>query len=136
MIEIHFGTPRFESLKFPHFPPPRTLLPRVHDLPTGVLPQISGCELLHLFRLRKFQNFPPALSPGVTLSQTQRSFDMFLLESMVDMYFGLREFSTQCNLSHISLLECLVSRLHDLSPHGEILEEDMCPISRVSRFTF
>jgi hypothetical protein len=35
----------------------------VHDLLTGVLPQISGCELLRLFGLGKFQNFPPSLSP-------------------------------------------------------------------------
>jgi hypothetical protein len=40
---------------------------------------------------------------------------------------GLQEFLTQCNLSHISPLECPVSRLHDLSPRGEILEADMWP---------
>jgi hypothetical protein len=55
----------FGSLNFPRLPPPERLLPRVHDLPTGVLPQISGCELFRLFGLQKFQNFPPALSPKV-----------------------------------------------------------------------
>jgi hypothetical protein len=40
---------------------------------------------------------------------------------------GLREFLTQHNLSHLSPLECLVSRLHDLSPRGEILEADTWP---------
>jgi hypothetical protein len=69
MIEIHFETLRFGSLNFPRLPPPRKLLPRVHDLSMGVLPQISGCESLQLFRLQKFQNFPPALSPRVILPE-------------------------------------------------------------------
>jgi hypothetical protein len=43
------------------------------------------------------------------------------------MYSGLREFFTQRNLSHISPLECLVFKLHDLSPHGKILEADTWP---------
>jgi hypothetical protein len=40
---------------------------------------------------------------------------------------SLREFSTQCNLSHISPLECPVSVLQDLSPHGKILEANTWP---------
>jgi len=36
----------------------------------------------------------------------------------------LWEFSTQCTVSHILPLDCPVSGLHDLSPRGEIIEED------------
>jgi hypothetical protein len=39
----------------------------------------------------------------------------------------LQEFSTQCNLSQLSPLECPVFELHDLLPCGEILEVDMWP---------
>jgi hypothetical protein len=46
------------------------------------------------------------------------------MESTIDVYSGLWDFLTQRNLSHISPLECPDSELHDLSPHGEILEAD------------
>jgi hypothetical protein len=52
---VHFMTLAFGSLKFPHFLPPRRLPPRVHDLSTGVLPQIDGYESLQLFKLLEFQ---------------------------------------------------------------------------------
>jgi hypothetical protein len=51
--------------------------------------------------------------PSCTFSQSaftrsRRSFDMCPLESTVDIYFGLQEFFTKRNLSHLSLLECSV----------------------------
>jgi hypothetical protein len=65
--------------------------------------------------------------PGVPGLQTTRSIVAFLLGEMIDMYSGLWEFSTQRKLPHLFPLECPVSRLHDLSPRGKILEEDTWP---------
>jgi hypothetical protein len=52
---VHFGTLAFKSFNFPHFLLPGTLLPKVNDLLTCVLPHINDCESLRLFELREFQ---------------------------------------------------------------------------------
>jgi hypothetical protein len=129
MIEIHFGTSHFRSLKFPGLPPPRTLLPGVHDLLMAFLPHISGCESLRLFGLRNFQTFllhfiPECFHLKSTILQCVSSGinGQYVLRTS-----DLQEFLTQHNLLHLSPLECLVSRLHNMFPHGKILEVDTWP---------
>jgi hypothetical protein len=129
MIEIQFGTPCFESLNFPHFTPLGMLLPRVHDLLTGVLPQITSFELLQHFGLWKFQTFLLHFLPECfhLKSMILRRVSSGINGRYVLWPLGLRKFSTQCNLSHLSPLECPISGLHDLSPRGEILEAGTLP---------
>jgi hypothetical protein len=84
---------------------------------------------VNCFGSSSFRSFKPS---SCTFSQSsftrsRRSFYVCLLESTIDMYSSLRKILTQRKLSHLSPLECLVSRLHDLSPCGEILEVDMWP---------
>jgi hypothetical protein len=122
MIKIHFETPCFGSLNFPHLPPPRMILPRVHDFSMGVLPQINDCESLYLFGLQKFQTFLLALSPRVLSPEVNDPSTCVFWNQWLICTSGLREFWTQRNLSHPSPLECPVFGLHDLSPRGEILE--------------
>jgi hypothetical protein len=109
--------------------PSGMLLPRVHDLSTCVLPQINNYESFRLFGLQKFQTsllhfLPECFHPK---SMILRRVSSGINGRYVLRPSGLQEFLTQRNLSHISLLECSVSGLHDLSPHGEILEVDMWP---------
>jgi hypothetical protein len=129
MIKIHFGTPCFGSLNFPRLSPLGMFLPIVHDLPTVVLPQINDYESLHLFNLKKFQTsllyfLPKCFHPKSTILRHvfSRINGRYVLWPS-----GLRDFSTQHNLSHISPLECPISRLHNLSPRGEIVEVDTWP---------
>jgi hypothetical protein len=129
MIKIHFGTLHFGSLKFPRFPSPGMLFPRVHDLPMGVLPHINDCESLWLFELQKFQTFllpvlPECFHPKSTILRRVSSGinGRYVLQPL-----GLRDFSTQHNPSHLSPLECPISGMHDLSSRGEILEADTWP---------
>jgi hypothetical protein len=128
-IKIHFVISHFGSLKFPLLSLPETLLPGVHDLLMGVLPHINGCESLWLFGLQKFQtsllHFIPECFHLKLMILRRVSFGIngrYVLQPS-----GLREFSTQHNLSNLSPLECPISGLHDLSPCGEILEVEKWP---------
>jgi hypothetical protein len=87
------------------------------------------CESLRLFGLQKFQTFllhflPECFSPEVDDPSTCVFWNQW---SICTLAFGPSGVLTQCNLSHLSPLECPVSGLHDLSPRGEILEADTWP---------
>jgi hypothetical protein len=129
MIEIHFGTPCFGSLNFPHFSPPEIFYPEfmiyrwVSSHRSVVMNRFSSSGF------EKFQTFllhflPECFHPK---SMILRRVSSGINGRYVLWPSGLRELLTQCNLSHISPLECPVSRLHDLSPRGEILEVDTWP---------